>query len=90
MQQLLLSNSDIDRLLGAHDLTEVTRILVELKLSSRIDQGISDPDRILDAIAVWVRSEVLEMAPQKYVQTFDVLWLEGDLPLFSYLLKAKL
>lgn len=90
LQQHLLARPDIDRLLGAHDLHEVARIFTELKFSNRIDQGISDPDVILDAIAVWVRDEALGMAPEKFVKIFDVLWLEGDVPLLAYLLKKRL
>lgn len=90
LQQLLLSRSDIDRLLGAHDAREIAKIFIELRLTSRIDQGIADPDAVLTAVAHWVREEVLSMAPTKYTEAFDVLWLEGDVPLFAYLLKKKL
>lgn len=87
LQQLLLARTDVDRLLGAHDTEEVARIFTELKLSSRIDQGLADPDKVLEAIAAWVQEEVLTMAPEEYAQVFDILWLEGDVPLLAYLLK---
>ncbi len=90
LQQMLLTRPDVDRLLGAHDAREVARIFTELKLSSRIDQGIADPDRILDAIAAWVRDEVETMAPEKFAAVFDILWLEGDVPLLAFLLKERL
>lgn len=90
LQQFLLSRSDLDRLLGSHDAKEVGRILTELRMSSRIDQGIADPDALLDAIARWVHDEVIAMAPPKSLEAFDVLWAEGDVPLLAYLLKKKL
>ncbi|MBM3231301.1 V-type ATPase subunit [Candidatus Peregrinibacteria bacterium] len=90
LQQLLLSRSDVDRLLGAHDAREVAKIFIELRLTSRIDQGIADPDAVLTAVAHWVREEVLAMAPSKSLDAFDILWLEGDVPLLAYLLKQKL
>lgn len=90
LQQLLLSRSDVDRLLGAHDAQEVAKIFIELRLTSRIDQGVSDPDAVLMGIAHWVREEVLSMAPPQSMAAFDVLWIEGDIPLLAYLLKKKL
>jgi len=90
LQQLLLSRSEVDRLLGAHDAQEVAKIFIELRFTSRIDQGIADPDMLLLALARWVREEVLSMAPPKSMHAFDVLWLEGDIPLLAYLLKKKI
>src|SRR3989344_9208643 len=90
LQQLLLSGSDVDRLLGAHDTKELAKIFIELRFTSRIDQGEADPDAVLTAIARWVRDEVLSMAPPRSLAAFDVLWLEGDIPLLAYLLKKKI
>lgn len=90
LQQLLLSRSDVDRLLGAHDARELARIFIDLRLTSRIDQGIAEPDAVLAAVARWVRDEVLAMAPAQSQDVFHILWLEGDVPLLAYLLKQKL
>lgn len=90
LQQMLLSRSDVDRLLGAHDAKEIAQFFIELRMTSRIDQGIADPDAVLVAVARWVREEVLSMAPVRSLEAFDVLWLEGDIPLLAYLLKKKL
>jgi hypothetical protein len=87
LQQLLLSQSDIDRLLGAADGNATEQILIELKMTSIIDQGIQDGNAVLQAVAGWIRSEVEQMAPHSKQPTFTILWLEGDAPLLSFLLK---
>lgn len=90
LQQLLLERSDVDRLLGAHDVAEFARILTELRLTSRIDQGIDDPENILAAVARWTRDEVTGMCPDHLSDVFGILWLAGDISLASFLLKKKL
>jgi len=87
LQQLLLTASDRDRLLGATSLKEAEAILTELKLTNPIDQGLEKSDEILRAIGAWVREEVDTMAPVNKRPTFHILWLEEDAPVLSYLLK---
>lgn len=87
LQQLLLTASDRDRLLGATSLKEAEAILTELKLTNPIDQGLEKSDEILRAIGAWVREEVDTMAPANKRPTFHILWLEEDAPVLSYLLK---
>jgi hypothetical protein len=87
LQQLLLTASDRDRLLGAADLKEAEAILTELKLTNPIDQGLTKSDEILRAIGAWVREEVDTMSPAAKRPTFHILWLEEDAPILSYLLK---
>jgi vacuolar-type H+-ATPase subunit C/Vma6 len=87
LQQLLLTASDRDRLLGAADLKEAEAILTELKLTNPIDQGLAKSDEILRAIGSWVREEVDTMAPAAKRPVFHILWLEEDAPILSYLLK---
>jgi len=64
LQQLLLTASDRDRLLGAANLPEAESILTELKLTNPIEQGLKKSDEILLAIGAWVREEVEIMAPE--------------------------
>lgn len=89
LQQSLLSQSDIDRLLGAHDQRETEQVLTELRFTKLIDQSLRDPQEILAACQAWVRREVSSMTPKDLQPTFDILWMEGDLPLLAYLLKKK-
>lgn len=87
LQQLLLSQSDVDRLLGAADGKATEQILIELKMTSIIDQGIREGNAVLQAVAGWIRTEVEQMSPLAKQPIFSILWLEGDAPLLAYLLK---
>jgi len=87
LQQLLLSQPDIDRLLGAHDRKDTEKILTELKLTSMIDQGISTAEGMLKAVGAWMRAEVELMSPEAKRPVFNIVWLERDRALISYLLK---
>lgn len=87
LQQLLLTASDRDRLLGAADLKAAESILTELKFTSVINQGLQESDEILQATAKWIREEVENMAPESKKSTFHILWIEESAPLLSYHLK---
>lgn len=87
LQQILLTKSDRDRLLGAKDLKEAEAILTEIKLTNPIDQGLKKADEILSAIDAWVRKEVEMMTPESRRPVFHILWLQDDAPIMSYLLK---
>ena len=87
IKQSLLSQSDVDRLLGAHDRKAVEQIFIELKITDGIDQGIQDSDTVLQAVAGWMRNEVEQMTPLSKQPIFTILWLEGDAPVLAYLLK---
>jgi len=89
LQQMLLNQSDVDRLLGSHGRKEVEKILTELRLTSKIDQGLSKGEAILQAVGAWVRGEVEQMSPESKKPVFHILWLSGDMALLSYLLKEK-
>tara|TARA_Y100000310_G_C20653578_1_gene800792 strand:+ start:1009 stop:2019 length:1011 start_codon:yes stop_codon:yes gene_type:complete len=87
LQQLLLTQSDVDRLLGATGKKEVEQIFIELKMTSIIDQGISEGTAVLNAVGSWIRTEVEQMSPLAQQPIFNILWMEGDAPLLAYLLK---
>lgn len=87
LQQYLLRQTDIDRLLGAADGREVESILTELKLTDAIDQGISEGNAILQALESWVHREVDLMAPQSKRPVFQILWLQADVAVLSYMIK---
>lgn len=87
LQQLLLSASDRDRLLGSASLQEAELILAELKLAHIAGPGLKKSDDILRAIGTWIHKEVETMIPESKQETFQILWLEEDAPMLSYLLK---
>ncbi len=87
LQQLLLAQSDVDRLLGSHDLAECERIMTELKLTSRLGALPENADALLAMLEQWVRKEADSMAPESKRPVFDILWMDGDLPFLAYFLK---
>jgi V/A-type H+/Na+-transporting ATPase subunit C len=87
LQQVLLTQSDVDRLLGAQGSTGVEQVFIELKMTNPIDQSIQDGDTILRTVAQWMRNEVENMTPINKRPVFNILWMEGDAPILSYLLK---
>lgn len=87
LQQLLLTQSDIDRLLGAHDRKDAENILTELKLTSMVDQSLRSAEQVTQALEAWVRNEVEMMSPKSKQPVFQILWLNGDSARLSYLLK---
>lgn len=87
LKQFLLVQSDVDRLLGCHNKREAEKILTELSLTSKIDQGITSWMEILNAVENWVYKETRQMCPPVKQPVMQILWLEADLPLISYLLK---
>lgn len=84
----LLSQSDIDRLLGSHGLAEFERTLRELKLMANVDANAEDIDSLLAAVEQWAKHEVEAMTPSSKRQVFGILWLTGDAPVLAYLLKS--
>jgi len=87
LQQLLLTASDKDRLLGAANLEAAEQILTELKMTDPIDQGLRKADEILSALSEWIKEEVNLMSPEVKRPVFSILWIEEYAPLLSYLLK---
>ncbi len=89
LQQFLLTQSDCDRLLGAHDRAEVHAVLLELPLTKLLDPSDRTTERVIGALASWVQREVRGMVSPEKRATFDILWLEGDAPLLAALLKER-
>lgn len=89
LRQHLMTESDLDRALGTHTVRELQQVLIELRLTDGIDQSLRDGDAILTALAAWTREQVLGMTPEDKRTVFDVLWLDGDVPLLAYLGKQR-
>ncbi len=87
LKQHLLSQSDVDRLLGSHDLAEFQRTLRELKLMANVSAGAESIDSLLDASEQWMKREIEVMSPSAKSPVFGILWLMGDAPILAYLLK---
>ena len=89
LQQQLLDQSDVDRLLGATDIRDAEKMLTELSFTRHIDQGEQHAEDILLQIGEWIRREVETLSPAASNPIFHILWLEGDAALISYLIKEK-
>lgn len=87
LKQHLLSQSDVDRLLGCHSIAEFERALGELKLLSEIHAEADDAESKLVATEQWMQREVNAMSPAAQRPVFGILWLAGDAPRLAYLLK---
>jgi vacuolar-type H+-ATPase subunit C/Vma6 len=87
LQQLLLTQIDVDRLLGATDLADASKILTELKMTSLIDQSLNTSEEILSALGEWIRTEIALLSPISKRSTFDILWLEEEGAQVAHLLK---
>ncbi len=90
LQLSLLTQTDLDRLLGAHDRAEVQTILSDLPFTKLLDQSQRNPDHVIAALGAWVRTEVAAMVPEHKRAPFDILWWKGDAPLLAALLKERL
>lgn len=89
LTQHLLTQGDLDRLLGSADLKDAERVLTEIKWTSSIDQSLHTTDATLNALRQWLFKEIRLMVPASRMHTFDILWLDEDAPHLSYLLKKR-
>jgi hypothetical protein len=87
LKQLLITSADVDRMLGSGDTAAFSRVLTEMRFTNVIGQGLSSSDDMLPALETWVRNEVLSMVPEEKQNIFGILWVDGDAPLLSWLLK---
>ena len=87
LQQLLLKQTDVDRLLGASDRKDLNAILTEMEMTSLLDQSLATAEEILPALSAWIREEVANMAEREQREVFNIIWLTFDAPLISYLIK---
>ena len=89
LRQMLMTSSDVFRLVGSHGMQDLEQILTELRITDEIDQSLRNADAILDALNTWLRTEVEQMVLPEQAKVFRILWLENDVPLVAYLLKKR-
>lgn len=86
LQQSLLSQSDVDRLLGAHSEEELRRILSEIRFTTHA-MPLEKLESFVPAMERWLRDEVEKMAPADKANVFHILWMREDIPVIAYYLK---
>ena len=89
LQEYLLTQSDVDRMVAARDATDLGHIIAELKISTQVEY-ISNPHRFINNIERWLRNELRSMVSDDDAHLFDILWMKDDAALLSYLLKKHL
>lgn len=89
LQEYLLTQGDVDRMVTARDTTDLARIIAELKISTQVEY-ISNPHRFINNIEKWLRHELRSMVSEEEAQIFDILWMKDDAALLAYLLKKHL
>lgn len=72
----LLTEGDVNRLLGATNGADAVRMLTELPMTKYIPQNIERPEQILYAVFHWLQQEVIGMSPSNLQPVFEILWLE--------------
>lgn len=88
LQEYLLTQADVDRMISAKNAAELARILTELKISSQVEYT-SNPHRFINSIEKWLSREVCSMVNEKEREVFDILWMKDDAALLAYLLKKE-
>lgn len=89
LQEYLLTQGDVDRMVSARDTADLGRIITELKISTQVE-FVTNPHRFINNIEKWLRTELRSMVPEKSAEIFDILWLKDDAAILSYLLKKHL
>lgn len=86
LQEYLLTQADVDRMVHASNATELAQIITELKISSQVEYN-ANPHRFINNIERWLKREVCSMVSESEAEVFDILWIKDDAALLSYLLK---
>lgn len=89
LQNLLLTEADRNRLLGADNGQDAASILTELNLSSLVDQGIKHAPALLAAIEQWLEREAYGMTPEHKRGALAILWMDSIAAKLSLALKQK-
>ncbi len=86
LQEYLLTQAEVERMVAAKDADELARIITELKLSSQVEYN-NNPHRFINNIERWLKTEVESMVSEKERDVFNILWIKDDASLLAYLLK---
>jgi vacuolar-type H+-ATPase subunit C/Vma6 len=87
LQELLLSQADIERLLQAASEKDLVKVISELKIASSVSYS-SNPHQFIHAIECWLETELRHLVEEEDAKdVFDILWMKDDTSFVSYLLK---
>lgn len=86
LQEYLLTQGEVERMVASKDANELGKLITELKLSSQVEYN-SNPHRFINSIERWLKTEVESMVSEKERDVFNILWMKDDAALLAYLLK---
>lgn len=86
LQQQLLSKSDVDRLVGAHNEKELMQVLGEVAFTARV-MPLENLNDLVPTLELWLKDEIRRMSPPDSREVFDIIWLREDVPVIALLLK---
>ncbi len=87
LQELLLSQSDVERLVQSSSEKELAKAMSELKIALHVPYS-SHPHEFINSIEIWLSSELSQLVEEKDAKAvFDILWMKDDTSFVSYLLK---
>jgi vacuolar-type H+-ATPase subunit C/Vma6 len=86
LQEYLLTQQDVERLLAARDETALHKAITEMKISTHVEYA-TDPHRFINNLEQWLQREITALVPEGKRRIFDILWVKDDASLLAYLLK---
>lgn len=89
IKQVLLNQSQINRILGADSTKDFLHVLLELPFTNYIDQGLSSPEEIFLALSEWIAREIKNGIPEDQQKILYLPWLEHFSAAVSIALKKK-
>ena len=89
LQECLLTEDDVHRLIMTRDASELARLIGELKINTYVEY-VHHPHRYINNVEKWLQRELRSMVDDAHAPVFDILWIKDDAALLSYLLKKKL
>lgn len=86
LQQKLINQGNIDRLVGAHNVMQLRQILAEIPFTAPVmpQDSISDVPFALEG---WLKKELTDLVPDDKKPIFNILWLREDQSIIAHYLK---
>jgi len=86
LQQKLINQGNIDRLVGAHTMVQLRQILSEVPFTAPVMPQDSLGD-VPFAMERWLKKELTDLVPDDKKPIFNILWLREDQSIIAHFLK---
>lgn len=86
LQQKLINQGNIDRLVGAHNEAQLRQVLSEIPFTAPAmpQESLSD---VPFAMERWLKKELTDLVPEDKAPIFNILWLREDQSIIAHFLK---